>query len=319
MKPWLIKFLFMSGSAILLITGLGLYANRASVNLSGFKASVLDTIVDAEIQSEADQSEPDELTESIDAAESAEAPAETAPEITADLPPEIVPIPPVVVFSAPAPAFISIPSLGFGSAPAQGGQGGGSVSQSAAAPSSTNSQLEISVSASSPIPETASSTPSATSSTPEVSFICTPDAQPHLVIKELYIDMVGADTQESIKLYNPGDHDVSLASSSLQYLAGTASGIDKIAKKNFSASSTIPAQSFYLIGMGDYAGASVDMLWSQSLSNTGASILLVGNTDLITGIDDSDILDRVAYGTGTLMLADLPMILPPPGQTLIHE
>src|SRR3989344_158379 len=117
MKPWLIKFLFMSGSAILLITGLGLYANRASVNLSGFKASVLDTIVDAEIQSEADQSEPDELTESIDAAESAEAPAETAPEITADLPPEIVPIPPVVVFSAPAPAFISIPSLGFGSAP----------------------------------------------------------------------------------------------------------------------------------------------------------------------------------------------------------
>jgi len=113
--------------------------------------------------------------------------------------------------------------------------------------------------------------------------------------------MVGADNQEFIKLYNPNDQAISLASSSLQYLSGTASGIDKVVKKNFTATSSIAATGFFLIGTGAYAMSSppVDMLWSQALSNSGASVFLVANAEFISSLDDPDIVDRVVYTSTT--------------------
>lgn len=322
MKPWLLKFLLLSMSASALVIVVGRYVEGVASNVFG-QASILDIAGSNEPTAATDLSEPTGVDENSNSETFEEAtPSESS---ESDAAPAQAPEPQAVITSiiqppiaqaVPAPAYISIPSNGFGSALAQGGQGGGSVSQPAATlavpstpavseptPSSTENQIEIPV------------TPA--SSTPEISFICTPDEQPHPVISELFIDMVGADTQEFIKLYNPGDQDFLLASSSIQYLSGTASSTDKINKKNFPSASKIVAKGFYLIGAGDYAGPAADMTWSQSLSNTGAIVLLVRNIDLITGIDDPDIFDRVAYGTSTLPLSgNAPLLLPPVGEVL---
>lgn len=138
-------------------------------------------------------------------------------------------------------------------------------------------------------------------------------------ISEIFIDMVGGDTEEFVELYNPGTSTANLASSSLQYLSGSASGIGSLVKKNFPLGAAISANEYYLVGLGNYtATTTADMIWSQSLSNTGATLLLVANQEVISGADDLDILDRIAYGSGTLLLAagDSPVSLPPVGQSL---
>ncbi len=164
-------------------------------------------------------------------------------------------------------------------------------------------------------------TSSATTTIPQIevassteTFICLLDATSttpttHLVISEVFIDMPGADTQEFVELYNPGSSTVNLASSSLQYLFGIATSTASLVKKNFLVGSSIAAHGFYLVGMGDYsASTTADMLWSQSLGNTGATVLLVSNQAAAAGFDDQDIIDRLAYG------GDVP--LPPAGSSL---
>jgi hypothetical protein len=60
-----------------------------------------------------------------------------------------------------------------------------------------------------------------------------------------------------------------------------------------------------------------DALWSQSLSNTGATIFLVSNHDAVSDAADQDILDRLAYGGGALLLGESsPAPLPPVGQSI---
>lgn len=156
-------------------------------------------------------------------------------------------------------------------------------------------------------------------------FVCTSDWDDtvgsdtgQVVINELFIDMGGGDTKEFIELYNPTGVAVHLASSSLQYLSGSAAGITSITKKDFPAGASVEAHGFYLIGMGGYTGEPVaDMTWSQSLSNTGATVLLVRNKTAVTGATDEDIADRIAYGSGTFLLdGGLPAPLPPVEQSI---
>jgi hypothetical protein len=295
---------FLGASA--LVAGVILYLDRQPADTSSYQASILD-VAKADVEGEpqsAEESPGEEPGVSEGSSEVSPEPQVAEPASPAPTPESIpVAIAPAPVAPAPPPAFINIPSL----------SGGSSAPPPAPAPvavTQPEAYLEISV-------ETVSST----TSTPAAAFICTPEDL-HLVISELFIDMIGPDTQEFIKLYNPGAQEVSLASSSLQYLSGTASGIDKAAKKNFPAGAKVASQGSYLIGMGDYAGPTADMTWSQALSNTGAAVFLVRNATLISGIDDPDIIDRVAYGTGTMLMAiGAPALLPPAGEHLIiiHE
>ena len=131
--------------------------------------------------------------------------------------------------------------------------------------------------------------------------------------------MTGSDTEEFIEIYNPTSDNVDISSWSLQYLSGGASSIGSVVKKNFLSGATIKAKSFYLVGTGDYEDkVPADMTWSQALNNTGATIFLVNDQTFITGADDQNIVDRLAYGTGSGLL--LPeggaAPLPPTDQSL---
>ena len=111
--------------------------------------------------------------------------------------------------------------------------------------------------------------------------------------------MEGADTGEFIELWNPGSSVVDLSDWSLQYLSGSASSFASIAKKNFPVGASIGSHGFYLVGVGGYAGgASPDMTWSQSLNNTAATVFLVSSQSPLVDSASSDIVDRVAYGSG---------------------
>lgn len=141
----------------------------------------------------------------------------------------------------------------------------------------------------------------------------------HLVISEIFADMTGSDTEEFIEIYNPIGDTVDISGWSLQYLSGGASSISSVVKKNFLSGAVIKARSFYLVGTGDYEDkVPADMTWSQALNNTGATIFLVNDQTFITGADDPNIVDRLAYGTGSgLMLPEGGAApLPPVDQSL---
>lgn len=141
----------------------------------------------------------------------------------------------------------------------------------------------------------------------------------HPLLSELFIDMAGSDTQEFVELYNPDNQSIDLSGWSLQYLSGSASSFGSVAKKNFVSGATIPAFGFYLIGVGGYSGSvSADMTWSQSLNNTGATVFLVNDTQVIGDQNDSNIIDRVGYGAGSGMFVPdgSPAPLPPEDQAL---
>lgn len=121
----------------------------------------------------------------------------------------------------------------------------------------------------------------------------------HVVISEIFVDMVDADTGEFIELYNPTDAEIDLSNYSLQYLSASAENISEIEKKNFTEGARIAAHGFYLIGAGTYvATVQPDMRWSQALNNTGATLALVASQEKITSFEDSIVLDLIAYGTG---------------------
>ncbi len=131
----------------------------------------------------------------------------------------------------------------------------------------------------------------------------------HLVISEIFIDMEGVDNREFIELYNPTEQEISLTGWSFQYLSGGATSTNQIIKKNFPSNALVKTKSFYLVGTGGYSGpTAADMTWSQSLNNTGATVFLVSSTSPIAVLDDSGIIDSIAYGS--------MVSLPPVGQSL---
>lgn len=138
----------------------------------------------------------------------------------------------------------------------------------------------------------------------------------HLLIGEIFVDMEGADTAEFIEIYNPTNSSFDISNWSIQYLSGAASSVGSTTKKNLTAGATVASHGFYLIGTGG-SSVSADMSWGQALNNTGATIFLVNDQELIIGADDQNIVDRLAYGSGSGILLPEGSIatLPPAGQS----
>lgn len=344
MKHYFSIIMYSVGALLLIGVVIGVYRSQVSATGDGgYQASVLDSFASAQSPAPA-ASEDLETSDSPAAHQSPVASPEVSvlPIALATVPaqspvfPSVAVVPPAV----DAPVFVA-PSILTSSAGS-----GGTLTNRAVAPvvmvevASTTTVTTPTVVASSSLGISATVLPAATTSvsvatTPVVtatttdSFVCTPDASstppavslaPHVVISELFIDMVGADSQEFVELYNPTGQMISLASSSLQYLSSTATSTAGIVKKNFAAEASIYSHGFYLVGMGGYTGSvTADMLWSQSLGNEGGSVLLVANHDSIIGSDDQDITDRVAYGSGAFLLGEgSPASLPPAGSSLIR-
>ena len=142
----------------------------------------------------------------------------------------------------------------------------------------------------------------------------------HIVISEAYPDRTGAN-QDFVELYNPnpsGSPDIDTSNWSLQILSANATSTAKITKKNFEAGNKIPASGFFLIGIDNYL--TVDMNWiSGSLNSTdGATIFLVNGTTTIVDFDDSRIIDQIAYGSGSGIMApeNTAALMPDSGKSL---
>lgn len=128
----------------------------------------------------------------------------------------------------------------------------------------------------------------------------------HIVISEAYPDRTGAN-QDFVELYNPNDvssSDIDISGWSLQILSANATSTEKIIKKNFEAGNKIPSRGFFLIGIDNYV-APADMSWlSGSLNSVdGATIFLVAGTSTIADFEDSRIVDQIAYGSGSGLMA----------------
>lgn len=149
----------------------------------------------------------------------------------------------------------------------------------------------------------------------------------HVLISE--VQVAGADAgDEFIELYNPTESEIDISDWSIQYLSGSASSTAGAVKKNFESGNTIGARSYFLIARGlnasgtdGYVGSRTpDLLhrtFSLSGASKGATIFLVKNQEIISDDSDVDIVDRLAYGSGTGLVAETsPAPLPPAGQSL---
>ena len=305
MKINLKLFVPVLGSLLLFGAGIKLYQkNLSSVGTPPYRASALDVLgVSEQVVPvvENSQEEAPAQTETISIVTSPDVPVPSAISVVASEPATSP------IIAAPVPISFGIPTVVAAPIITSSVGAGGTLANRPVIVETPAVQV-VGVVEVQPLPEVFECIPSGTS-------------QAGIVISELFIDMVGADTQEFIKLHNPTDAVVSLASSSLQYLSGSASSTALINKKNFLAGASIAAHESYLIGMGEYeASTTADMLWSQSLGNVGASVLLVSNQVAVAGIDDQDIVDRVVYGSGSFLPSGtLSVPLPPVGSSLVHS
>lgn len=142
----------------------------------------------------------------------------------------------------------------------------------------------------------------------------------HIVISEFYPDRTGAN-QDFVELYNPNatnTPDMDISGWSLQVLSANATSTEKIAKKNFESGNKIPARGFFLVGIDNYPVT--DMNWaSGGLNSTnGATIFLVSGTTTISDFEDPRIVDQIAYGAGSGLIAPETQATPLPavGQSL---
>ncbi len=152
----------------------------------------------------------------------------------------------------------------------------------------------------------AATSTSATATSTTTTATSTASGASHLVIGEVQVS--GADAgDEFIELYNPTASAVDISEWSLQYVGG-ASVISSstVAKKNFTATSSIAASGFFLVARGlnssstdGYRGAAVPNMTQRTFSLSGAAaggkIFLVGNQELIESGADADIVDALDY------------------------
>jgi len=126
-------------------------------------------------------------------------------------------------------------------------------------------------------------------------------AASNIVISEIQVAGDGGANDEFVELYNPTAAPIDISGWSLQYLGGGASTFNK---RNFTtaANTVIPANGFYLVVGSAYNGltSSDFTLSAYSFSGTGATIFLVNNQSTLTTGSEASIVDKVAYGSGTL-------------------
>lgn len=124
----------------------------------------------------------------------------------------------------------------------------------------------------------------------------------HLVISA--VQVVGATANdEFVKIMNPTNATVNLAGWSLQY---RGSGATTFYKKNFDSVHTVPADSTFLVAYTSSSfAASADMVHASfAMSGTGGTVFLVGTTTLLTAGNETAIMDKIAYGSGTYLFPE---------------
>ena len=179
--------------------------------------------------------------------------------------------------------------------------------------------------------DTASSTPSTPS--PPVVSLPNPLAT-HIVISELQVAGLTDAGDEFIELYNPTEQAVDLSEWSIQYVSGRATSTQSVARKNFNATSTIPAKGYFLIARGKngsnadgYFGSKTADLSHRTFSlsglESGGAVFLVNARADIESASDVHIVDRVAYGTGpenaTGFAESSPASLPSAGESVARK
>lgn len=131
-----------------------------------------------------------------------------------------------------------------------------------------------------------------------------PEAPKKIVINEIQIDSIagtGGSDDDWVELYNPNETQVSLDGWSLQkHSAFDPCSIEKsFYKKNFESGSVILAYGFFLVvdtQANDSLKAQANMTIGWSLTDN-STIYLVSNEDKIESGDDSDIVDKVGFGS----------------------
>jgi len=214
-------------------------------------------------------------------------------------------------------------TTGGGASPSLGGSSGGGVqpeSSSVASSTGSASSPQAGSSASSTENTAPTSTQAASTNSPQAIVN-------HLVISEVQIS--GADAgDEFIELYNPTESEIDLSSWSIQSLSGGATSTAGVKKKHFAEGNRITPKGYFLIarrpdneGRDGYRGAKPADLWQRTLllsgSATGTTIFLMNDQEAINGADDPNIVDRLAYGFGSGLLAEsAPAPIPLVGQSI---
>lgn len=132
-----------------------------------------------------------------------------------------------------------------------------------------------------------------------------PTIADHVVISEVATNGSGGANDEWIELYNPTAAAVDLFGWSIQYRGSKAENFER---KNFNATSTIPAQGFFLITHSSYSGGVPrDLEYNNSqfqLSHIGGNIFLVNNQTTLTSATSTSIIDKLSYGSGAYLFPE---------------
>ncbi|PIR98547.1 MAG: hypothetical protein COT88_01020 [Candidatus Colwellbacteria bacterium CG10_big_fil_rev_8_21_14_0_10_41_28] len=120
----------------------------------------------------------------------------------------------------------------------------------------------------------------------------------NLSIISVEFDLEGSDEGlERVVIENSGQAVVSIENYSLQYIkfGGT---LDDLEKKNFESGNEIAPGGQFIIGMSCSSAVpceGVNMSWSKSLNNNGGTLFIVSNQELITELEDEDIVTAYNY------------------------
>ncbi|OLV15574.1 ExeM/NucH family extracellular endonuclease [Deinococcus marmoris] len=103
-----------------------------------------------------------------------------------------------------------------------------------------------------------------------------------------------------VELFNAGKVAVSTAGKSVQYGSATGSGFTAGNVFNL-PDATIQPGGYYLIQLAKGAAGKADLPTADatgtlSMGGSGGKVVLAGNTEAVTGVTDSDLLDFVGYG-----------------------
>jgi hypothetical protein len=114
----------------------------------------------------------------------------------------------------------------------------------------------------------------------------------HLVISQLRI---AGSTDDVVELYNPTSAPISLAGTSIQYVASNGNFGFRV---DLNGANGVPANGWYLIAANGYSGSPArdDSLASSNMSSSAGHALLVGKTTNVSGCSDPAIIDKVGYG-----------------------